>query len=214
MRREKIYELTLYSMFVAIIFLLSFTRLGFIVIPVLGIGLTTVQIPVIIGSYNLGVRGGAILGAFFGLGSLICCFTTPDLIANVVLGTSTGFGLYNLFLIVAILFVPRILCGVFAALTYKGISKFDRSNFFAMAISAFVGSITNTIFVLGGFSIFAFDGAVALFGLSETPTFGAIITALRATISFNGVIEAIAAVIVCTVVGQAIYVARKKKIIK
>lgn len=210
MERNKIYEMVLYALFIAITAILGLTPLGFI--PLI-VSITTTHMPVIIGSYSLGAKGGAILGGVFGLTSLIQCFRNPvDVTAQLMLGKSTGgFGLYNLFLIVAIIFLPRILCGVFSALTYKGVSKFDKSRVIAMGTAAVVGSMTNTVFYLGGLYLFAFDTMSAAYGVS---TYGALLKIILGVVGFNGVIEAIAALIICTAVGKAVAVARDKGFIK
>ncbi|MBQ5778066.1 MAG: ECF transporter S component [Oscillospiraceae bacterium] len=210
MERNKIYEMVLYALFIAITAILGLTPLGFI--PLI-VSITTTHMPVIIGSYSLGAKGGAILGGVFGITSLIQCFRNPvDVTAQLMLGKSTGgFGLYNLFLIVAIIFLPRILCGVFSALTYKGVSKFDKSRVIAMGTAAVVGSMTNTIFYLGGLYLFAFDTMSAAYGVS---TYGALLKIILGVVGFNGVIEAIAALIICTAVGKAVAVARDKGFIK
>lgn len=212
MNRSKTLELAYLAIFVALIFLLGLTPLGFLVLPFLPIaGITTVHMPVIIGSYNFGVKGGAILGFFFGLLSLIRCFTTPDVTASIVLGTNTGFGVYNLFLILAVIFLPRILTGVFSALTYKALARHDKSQIFAMGISAFVGSITNTVFFLGGLYLFAFNQMVAA-NTPDNPTAGALLKLILGVVGTNGIAEAIGAVIICTAVGKAIYAYRSRKL--
>lgn len=208
--RSKTYELVLYALFIAITAVLGLTPLGFIPLVV---SITTTHMPVIIGGYSLGPKGGAVLGSVFGLTSLIRCFTSPvDITAQLMLGKSTGgFGIYNLFLIVMIIFLPRILCGVFSALTYKGISKVDKSGIGAMAVAAFIGSMTNTIFYLGGLYLFAFDTMSNAYGVS---TYGALLKIILGVVGFNGIIEAVAAVIICTAVGKAISLARNKGFIK
>ncbi len=210
MSRTKTYTLVLYALFVALTAVLGLTPLGFI--PLI-VSITTTHMPVIIGGYSLGPKGGAVLGSVFGLTSLIQCFRNPvDITAQLMLGKSTdGFGLYNLFLIVVIIFLPRILCGVFSALTYKGISKFDKSHVGAMGVAAFVGSMTNTIFYLGGLYLFAFGTMSAAYGVS---TYGELLRIILGVVGFNGLIEAVAAVIICTAVGKAISIARNKGFIQ
>lgn len=56
------------AVLVAIIFLLAFTPLGYLVIG--PIAATTIQMPVIIGAVLMGPTAGAILGGFFGLSAL------------------------------------------------------------------------------------------------------------------------------------------------
>ncbi len=211
MKREKIYTLVLYALFTAISLVIGTTPLGFILLPIAAI--TTMHMPTIIGSFSLGVRGGAYLGTVFGIMSLLACFRTPDATAQIILGTNTGFGIYNVFLILTIIFLPRILCGIFSALVYKGLSKFDKSELGAMGVAAFVGSMTNTIFYLGGLYLFAFEGFSAANGMAGQ-TYLQVLKAVLAVVGFNGVIEAIAAVIICTIVGKAISIARKKAVIR
>lgn len=208
MNNNKTYTLTIYALFIAIIALLGFTPLGFIILPIAAI--TTVHIPVIIGGYKLGVKGGAVLGSAFGLMSLIRCFTTPDATAQVILGTNTGFGIYNVLLIVMIIFLPRVLCGVFSALTYKVIARRDRSKIGAMAVSAVVGSLANTVFYLGGLYIFAFEASASIMGLANA-TYLTLLRAMLSLVSLNGVLEAIFASIICTAVGKALDIANIKR---
>ena len=196
--------LVFYALFVALIFLLGLTPLGYIMLPIAAI--TTVHIPVIVGGYILGPKGGSLLGFFFGLTSLIRCFTTPDATAAVVLGTGTGFGPYNLLLIVAVLFLPRVLTGLFSALLYKSLSKPGR-DVLAMGVAAFAGSLTNTVFYLGGLYVLAFSQTAAIMGVAGS----ALLKALLGIVAFNGVLEAVAAVLLCCAVGKALKVVLSRK---
>ncbi|MDD6045638.1 MAG: ECF transporter S component [Clostridia bacterium] len=206
MRENSVKALVLYGMFIAVIFLLGLTPLGYIYLPMAAI--TTVHIPVIVGGYSLGKKGGAVLGFFFGLTSFIRCFTTPDATAAVVLGTATGFGVYNLLLVVAVLFLPRMLTGLFSAIVYQLIGGTGKRQIAAMGVSAFVGSMTNTVFYLGGLYLLAFEQTAEIMGVAGS----ALLTALLGIVAGNGIIEAIAAVIICTAVGKAIsaYTGRNK----
>lgn len=195
---EKTKKLTHLALFTAIIMMLGFTPLGFITFFTAGI--TTVHIPVIIGSYIFRVKESCYLGLIFGITSFIRCFTTPDAISAIVLGTNTGFGIYNLFLIIAIIFVPRILVGLFTHLSFKTLTKLLKKEKLAMAISAFIGSMTNTIFVLGGLMVFSSVQTATAFGLDDT-SMKALFTIIMGVVAINGSLEAIFAVIVSTPVG-------------
>ena len=70
-------DLVLLALFAAIVLVLGFTPLGFI--PLVVIKATIVHIPVIIGSIVLGPKKGAILGALFGVCSLITNTVSPAL---------------------------------------------------------------------------------------------------------------------------------------
>lgn len=190
-------KLSLFALFSAIIIVLAFTPAGYIMIP--GVAITTVHIPVIIGSFVLGIWGGTFLGLVFGLTSFFRALTTPDLLATIVLVEGNAW--YTLFLVAAILVVPRVLTGLFSGLAFRLGRKIDKTKVFALGISSFIGSITNTIFVLGGVYVFAFERAAAGFGL-ENPTYGAFAKMLLGIVALNGVPEAIFAVIVCTLVAK------------
>ena len=56
MRKIQTRTIVLYGLFIAVIFLLGLTPLGYINLPIAAI--TTVHIPVIVGGYVLGKKGG------------------------------------------------------------------------------------------------------------------------------------------------------------
>ena len=95
------------------------------------------HIPVIIGA----IVGkcplvGVILGAIFGLTSLIRALTTPTL---------TNFVLLNP--LVSIL--PRVLIGIIAYFSFKLVLKLSKNEVVSGWISAVLASLINTIGVLG-----------------------------------------------------------------
>ena len=72
---SKVQQITRMAILVAIIFLLSFTPLGYLVIG--PIAATTIQLPVIIGAVLMGPAAGGVLGFFFGLSAIIKVLTMP-----------------------------------------------------------------------------------------------------------------------------------------
>ena len=75
-RTRQVQSLAILAMFTAVIFLLTFTPLGLIDLPV--IKATVLHVPVIIGSILLGPRKGAFLGGMFGLASLMKNTLVPN----------------------------------------------------------------------------------------------------------------------------------------
>ena len=71
--------LTSVALMAAIVILLANTPLGMIQLPI--IKATTVHIPVILGAVLLGPMAGGILGAVFGICSLISNTTAPTLLS-------------------------------------------------------------------------------------------------------------------------------------
>ena len=72
---EKLRQLTLTSLFIALVVLFGMTPLG--LIPVGTLNATILHIPVIIGVIALGLKPGLILGLAFGLVSTLRAFGIP-----------------------------------------------------------------------------------------------------------------------------------------
>ncbi|MDI7277827.1 MAG: ECF transporter S component [Anaerolineae bacterium] len=112
----------------AITILLGATRAGFIPVPTPFGDATIMHIPVIIGAVLDGWLVGAILGLFFGIFSFVHA-TIP------------------LFKDPLVVFLPRILIGITAALTYRGLRRWN--EVVAIIVATVVGTLTNTVGVLG-----------------------------------------------------------------
>ena len=124
-------------------------------IPVLGlipigpISITTLHIPTILAGILLGVKGGAIVGATFGLMSLINATIRPLLLSfmfSPFAPAPAGFSGNPLSLVVA--FLPRILLGVLAALIYQFIRE-RQWKISAAPITAMLAAALHTVMVLG-----------------------------------------------------------------
>lgn len=193
--------LALYALFVALVLVMGLTPyIGYIQITPTS-AITIVQIPVVIGACILGPKGGSLLGFFFGLTSLIMVFMGGDALSLLIVGIGTGIKPYNLFLIAAILFLPRILTGLVAALVYRAFPKKSAAgSVAAFTLAGLSGSLTNTVFYLGGFFLFAREIAYTAMGVD---TAGALLGILALAAATNGVIEAIVSAVVCTAVGRS-----------
>lgn len=190
--------LTTYALFLAIMLIMAFVPgLGFI--PTSVAAIVIIQVPVIIASYFLGFKGGMFFGLVFGLTSVIKCFTEPDAFAMIIMNAG---GLKTVGLMIICLIVPRIMIGVMSRAVYTLFNKFDKTRISSMAVAAFVGTITNTILFLGAFYLFAKDACMAQFGAA---TADALFKMMLGVVTLNGIIEAVASVIICTAVGQALY---------
>jgi len=148
--------LTLTGIFSGIIFLLTFTPIGFIQIPLIG-SATIMHIPVIVGAIIMGPKYGAILGFMFGLSSLVFA-TTFSVALNAFAFTpfrnvpGTAYGSPWALLIA---FVPRILVGIIPPLVFYGIMKIlpakaqdKKFQAIGISIASVAGSMTNTLLVL------------------------------------------------------------------
>ena len=195
-RTKQVQDMTILSMFTAIIFLLTFTPLGLVDLPV--IKATVLHVPVIIGSILLGPRKGAFLGGMFGLSSLIKNTLVPGLSSFVfsplipVPGLDRG-SLWALF----ICFVPRILVGVTPWLVYSLFRHLPgRRNAgvqaLTMMLSAVAGAFTNTALVMGAIGLIFTDAYAAAQGIPVEAITGFILGIVAA----NGIPEAIVAAMI------------------
>ncbi len=112
----------------AIAILLGWTRLGFIPVPTLAGNATIMHVPAIIGGVMEGWLVGAIVGTIFGIFSFLQA-TTP------------------LFKDPLVAILPRIFIGITAYFTYAGLKK--TNEYLALIMAAIVGTLTNTVLVLG-----------------------------------------------------------------
>ena len=178
--RKRIVEITTMGLFIAIIFVMTFVpNIGYIQVNVLTI--TTIHIPVIIGSVFLGPLGGFVLGLTWGVTSWLKVLT------SVVSPLEKA-----LFLNPLISILPRIMVGL--AVSYGAIvlPKLVKKEPVRDIILSVLGPAANTILVLGAITLFA--GGTAF---PQNETLAKIIAYL---ISTNGIVEIIASVLLVPII--------------
>ena len=161
----------------ALVLLLGFSKLG--IIPWFsGASITILHLPVIIASLVEGPVVGAVVGAVFGVYSLVMAATSPA-------GALDPFFVNPL---VSVL--PRILIAIVVWAVFASLSKIEKMpKIVSCAIASFLGSLTNTVLVLG-----------ILVLIPEAPlTF----EVAMAVVIGNGILEAVAATIISTAVVSA-----------
>lgn len=151
----------------AIAIFLGVTRLGFIPVPNLAGNATIMHVPAILGGVLEGPVVGILVGTIFGVFSLVNA--TNALFADPL---------------VAIL--PRIFIGLIAYLAYAGIKRINIP--LALIVSGILGSMTNTILVLGMAVVRKYIPAGVAWGIVIT----------------NGVAEAVVAAIITLAIGIAV----------
>ncbi|NLL71510.1 MAG: ECF transporter S component [Epulopiscium sp.] len=195
---SKTKKMVLIAVFAAIEVLLACTPLGFI--PVGVTRATTVHIPVILGGIMLGPVAGAILGGVFGITSVMINTFSPT-ITSFVFSPFYSVGAFggNIYsLIVAI--VPRVLIGVTASFTFSILTKVDKTKIVAYLSAGIVGSMTNTILVMGGIYIFFGQSYAA----SKEIAYESLFRFIMGVVGVNGVPEAIVAAIITATIGKTL----------
>ena len=190
----------------AIIVVLANTPLGMIQLPI--IKATTVHIPVIIGAILLGPLAGAILGAVFGVCSLISNTMAPTLLSFAFSPFMSTTGLIGAAKAIWISVGCRILIGVVSGwlwILFKKI-KMNKKIYqvIALAITGFVGSMVNTITVMGSIYILFAKQYAEVKEVAVTAVWGLIMT----TVTASGIPEAIAAAILVAVITKVLLKSR------
>ncbi|HOQ16510.1 MAG TPA: ECF transporter S component [Defluviitaleaceae bacterium] len=186
-------KLVIAGMLVAISIILDTTPFGTIRLPI--ISATISHIPTIIGAILCGPVVGAVVGLSFGVTSMIRNLTQPTSVL--------AFALKNPLVSV----LPRALVGIVSYYIYAGLKKVKPEKNkeekvkrkkiifedIPIVVAAAIGSLTNTIGVLGMMYILYAEEIVAKF--AEIGKSGTIYGILLGIASANGIPEAIVSVI-------------------
>ena len=187
--------LTTLGILTAIILVMTFTPLGYI--NTLGLEITLLHIPVILGAALTGPVGGMVLGAVFGLTSFFQCF-----------GLSTfGTTLFSInpagtFIVCVI---PRILLGLVAAYLYRG---FDRlTGKWSGTITGALSTLCHTAMFMGTLVLF-FYSSDYLQGIAQYYGTTNVFAFILAFVGLQGLLEIVLAAVV---VGALVPVIKKTR---
>ena len=176
-RHRQVQSLAILAMFTAILFLLTFTPIGMIDLPV--IKATVLHVPVIIGSLLLGPRKGAFLGGMFGLASLLKNTLVPNL---------------SSFVFTPLMPVPGLDRGSPWALVQAG----------GMALSAVVGAFTNTALVMGLIALVFRDAYAAAQGIPSDAVLAIILGIVAANGLPEAIVAAVLVPAICVPITRAL----------
>lgn len=186
------------ALMAAIIIVLANTPLGMIQLPI--IKATTVHIPVIIGAVLLGPSAGAILGAVFGICSLISNTMAPTLLSFAFSPFMSTSGIPGALKAIWISVGCRILIGVISGWFWIALEKLKTNPLVALPLVGFIGSMVNTVTVMGSiYFLFAQQYAEAR-EVAVTAVWGLVM----GTVTASGIPEAIAAAILVLAVGKVL----------
>lgn len=186
------------ALMAAIVIVLANTPLGMIQLPI--IKATTVHIPVIIGAILLGPTAGAILGGVFGVCSLISNTMAPSLLSFAFSPFLSTSGIPGALKAIWISVGCRILIGIVAGWLWILLKRIKWNQMISLAITGFVGSMVNTVSVMGSiYLLFAQQYAEAK-EVAVTAVWGLIM----GTVTASGIPEAIAAAILVAVVTKVL----------
>lgn len=182
----------------AVVILLASTPLGMIQLPV--IKATTTHIPVILGAILFGPLAGGILGAVFGLCSMVSNTIAPTLLSFAFSPFMSATGLVGAMKAVWISVGCRICIGVAAGWLWILLRKLKVNDLLSLPIVGFVGSMVNTIMVMGSIYFLLAQQYAQAKQVAITAVYGLIM----GTVTGAGVMEAIAALVLVTAIGKAL----------
>lgn len=202
--QKRTLTLVQFSILLAIEAVVCLTPLGSL--PAIGpIVMTLAAIPVIITAIILGTGWGALMGFFFGLFSFIVWTFMPPGPAAFVFTPfySVGDVSGNLWSLV-ICFVPRILVGIVTGLFYKlfkwVLKDKQAKDFITFGVSGFMGSMANTVFVLGGIYLFFGEPYAADYGIA----YSMLLSAISGIVLTNGIPEAVLGALAAFFIGRTV----------
>ena len=197
--------LTQLALLTALMLVMANTFLGYIRVGLLTMSLMTV--PLAIGAMLCGPAAGAWLGFVFGMTSFLSNTFTPNITSFVFspfysLGDTQGNALS-----LVICFVPRILVGIIPYFVFYGLEKILRGKRpLALGCAGFVGSMMNTLLVMG--MIFLFFGKE--YAAAKEFPFEALLGTIATVIFTNGIAEAAVAAFVCVAAGTILLQVKKR----
>ncbi len=134
--RSRAYRVSMQALFLALIAVQTMVpMLGYL--PLGFVNLTIIHITVIIGAIMFGPGEGLLIGTVWGVLTIVRAYTAPTSPMDTLVFTNP---------LVSV--VPRMLVGVFAALTFWGVYKLFKKVVIASVVAGAIGSLTNTVLVL------------------------------------------------------------------
>lgn len=194
-RKHDVHWMAATALMAAIVVLLANTPLGMIPLPV--IKATTTHIPVIVGAILLGPLAGTILGAVFGICSMISNTMTPALLSfafSPFLATTGAGALKAVWVAVGC----RAMIGLVSGWLWILLKKLRLPDLAALPIVGFVGSMTNTVFVMGSIYFLLRPEYAKAMGVAVDAVFGLVM----GVITGSSVLEAIVALVLVTALGR------------
>ncbi|MBE9388248.1 ECF transporter S component [Vagococcus salmoninarum] len=192
-RQSKSYRITIRAILMAFIFVQGMVPfLGFI--PIGFISLTIIHITVIVAAITLGTKDGMFVGLVWGLTTMIRAWTMPTTPLDTLIFTNP---LVSVF--------PRILVGLVAGFVFSFLYKKTKSTFLPTIVAATLGTLTNTILVLGSMGLLYTAPVAAQYGTTANGLFAVLAVAVLT----NGIPEVIGAIIITPMITKAIFAATK-----
>lgn len=192
-QKNKTYRIAILGILSAFIIIQTFVPfLGNIPIPPLNP--TIIHITVIVAAFVLSTKDGMLVGLVWGLARMVKAYTLPASPLDLLLWTNP---------VIAV--VPRVMVGLVAGLVFHAFLKRKQEKV-GMVTAAVLGSLTNTVLVLGFIALFY--GNEYATALNVDPS--NLLKVLAGIIATNGIGEAVAAGLIAPFIATALMKVRRK----
>ena len=192
-QKNKTYRIAILGILSAFIIIQTFVPfLGNIPIPPLNP--TIIHITVIVAAFVLSTKDGMLVGLVWGLARMVKAYTLPASPLDLLLWTNP---------VIAV--VPRVMVGLVAGLVFHAFLKRKKEKV-GMVIAAVLGSLTNTVLVLGFIALFY--GNEYATALNVDPS--NLLKVLAGIVATNGIGEAVAAGLIAPFIATALMKVRRK----
>ena len=192
-QKNKTYRIAILGILSAFIIIQTFVPfLGNIPIPPLNP--TIIHITVIVAAFVLSTKDGMLVGLVWGLARMVKAYTLPASPLDLLLWTNP---------VIAV--VPRVMVGLVAGLVFHAFLKRKQEKA-GMVIAAVLGSLTNTVLVLGFIALFY--GNEYATALNVDPS--NLLKVLAGIVATNGIGEAVAAGLIAPFIAKALMKVRRK----
>lgn len=195
--KEKITKLVLLGLLTAILFVMSYTPLGYLHLG--GIEITFNVIPVAIAAIALGTSGGMTVGAVFGLTSFLQCVQGTSAFGATLLSINPA-------LTAVLCFLPRILSGLISGAVHKPLTN-KLGKKIPCFITGFLSAFLNTLFFVTVL-VLLFGQTDYIMGMRGGKN---LLTFMVAFVGINAVFEMLASTLITGAVGNALYKAKAIK---
>ncbi|NLD31080.1 MAG: ECF transporter S component [Trichococcus flocculiformis] len=192
-QKNKTYRIAILGILSAFIIIQTFVPfLGNIPIPPLNP--TIIHITVIVAAFVLSTKDGMLVGLVWGLARMVKAYTLPASPLDLLLWTNP---------VIAV--VPRVMVGLVAGLVFHAFLKRKQEKV-GMVTAAVLGSLTNTVLVLGFIALFY--GNEYATALNVDPS--NLLKVLAGIVATNGIGEAVAAGLISPFIATALMKVRRK----
>ena len=192
-QKNKTYCIAILGLLSAFIIVQTFVPfLGNIPIPPLNP--TIIHITVIVAAFVLSTKDGMLVGLVWGLARMVKAYTLPASPLDLLLWTNP---------VIAV--VPRVMVGLVAGLVFHAFLKRKQEKV-GMVTAAVLGSLTNTVLVLGFIALFY--GNEYATALNVDPS--NLLKVLAGIVATNGIGEAVAAGLIAPFIATALMKVRRK----